>query len=747
VKTIRIRRVDDENLPVNRAAVRRAQEILRAHFSSVPEDEIERLGEKLRSPFQQRFRSVLFAAETAPGRCAGFALLYHDPVADFCFLDYLSSEKGFAAAAAERALYRRARQEASALSARGLFLECLPDEKALCPDQAAWRKNRAALRFFESFGARPIVNTRYGAPRDPPDIALPYLVADDLGRRAGLELDFVRRAVRAILKRRSAHRFPTERISSTVESFADDPVRLRPYRYGDGPAELRRVDPPASEPAVLVVSDPALPLPGPGTRRGNAADALHVLLSTTGSKRLFRRRAAQSFPEKHLSAVHAPELIAHLRQAGREIKRDQSPVPFVFPGPVSERLPRAYLARSGRYCPDTLTPLWRGVYRAARSATDGSLTAARALTEGEKAAYALVRPPGHHAERERCAGGCYFNNAAVAGHYLSAFGKVAILDLDGRHGNGLQEIFYRRADVLTVSLHAHPRCAYPYFSGFEDERGEGPGEGFNLNLPLGPQTDGKAYRRALERGLRAILDFKPGFLIVALGFEGPAGRRPFPPGEYFARGEMIAEMGVPVLVTQEGGKGGRLLGKNARAFFAGLLSRPDSSLLSRRFERRGEDRLSFRYEVRTEDRSRIREIVEATAVFNPAEIEMAVELADDRLAQGPASGYHFVFADYRESTIGYSCYGPIDGTVGSFDLYWIAVHPDSQGKGWGRDLLKETERRIRALGGTRIYIDTSNRPHYAETRAFYESGGYRLAALLDDFYAKGDAKTIYCKEL
>lgn len=499
------------------------------------------------------------------------------------------------------------------------------------------------------------------------------------------------------------------------------------------------VAPPVPGPAVLVVSDRAPPRPAAG-RGGKKATALPVLLSGDRSHRCFRRIAARAFPDKHLDAVHAPELIAHLRQGGREAPRGQSLVPFVFPIRAPERLPGDYLARTGCYCPDTLTPMGRDVYPAARAAVDAALTAARSLAEGEKAAYALLSPPGHHAERGHCGGGCYFNNAAVAGHYLSAFGKVAILDLVGNHGNGLQEIFYRRADVLTVSLHAHPRAAYPYFSGFEDERGEGPGEGFNLNFPLSAKTDGTAYRRTLERALRAILEFKPGFLIVGLGGVGTAA-------QCFARGEMIAELGVPVLVIQEGGRDGKTIGRLAGAFFAGLLSRPDASLLSRRFERRGEDLLSFRYEVRMEDRIRIREIVEATAVFNPDEIDMAVELADSRLAQGPASGYHFVFADHREATIGYSCYGPIPGTVGSFDLYWIAVHPDGQGKGWGRDILKETERRIRGLGGTRIYIDTSNRPHYAETRAFYESGGYRLAALLDDFYARGDAKTIYCKVL
>jgi len=146
-----------------------------------------------------------------------------------------------------------------------------------------------------------------------------------------------------------------------------------------------------------------------------------------------------------------------------------------------------------------------------------------------------------------------------------------------------------------------------------------------------------------------------------------------------------------------------------------------------------------------EDPERIRYLVQATGFFAPAEIQVAEELAQERLSRGDASGYHFVMADCGDRLIGYTCYGPIACTLSSFDMYWIAVHPQSQGKGMGRRLIEQTERLIRKSGGTRIYVETSQRPQYDGTRAFYERMDYRREAVVPDFYAPGDGKVIYCK--
>lgn len=153
----------------------------------------------------------------------------------------------------------------------------------------------------------------------------------------------------------------------------------------------------------------------------------------------------------------------------------------------------------------------------------------------------------------------------------------------------------------------------------------------------------------------------------------------------------------------------------------------------------------FREEVREGDETAVRGIVAATGFFRLDEVEVAVELVRERRLRGPDSGYFFVFAELGGRTVGYTCYGPIACTVGSFDLYWIAVHPSHQGRGLGRLLMRAAEERIAAAGGRHIYVETSSREQYHPTRAFYEAHGYREVAILPDFYAPGDGKVVCVK--
>jgi GNAT superfamily N-acetyltransferase len=143
----------------------------------------------------------------------------------------------------------------------------------------------------------------------------------------------------------------------------------------------------------------------------------------------------------------------------------------------------------------------------------------------------------------------------------------------------------------------------------------------------------------------------------------------------------------------------------------------------------------------------VRRLVESTGFFSRSEIDVAEELVMERIAKGPASGYHFVFVAVNGQTAGYTCYGPIPMTASAFDLYWIVVAPESQGKGIGRLILLETERLIRQAGGAIVYAETSGRPQYATTRTFYERMGFRVASVLEDFYAPGDSKVTYAKQL
>jgi ribosomal protein S18 acetylase RimI-like enzyme len=161
--------------------------------------------------------------------------------------------------------------------------------------------------------------------------------------------------------------------------------------------------------------------------------------------------------------------------------------------------------------------------------------------------------------------------------------------------------------------------------------------------------------------------------------------------------------------------------------------------------------IQFRTQVVASDSEDVARLVKATGFFSPMEVEVAVELVQERRLKGEASGYHFLMAQHGQSgqgpLLGYGCFGPIPCTLSSFDLYWIVVHPEAQGQGLGKRLLTMCEEEIIQLGGIRAYAETSSRPQYHPTRCFYERCGYALEATLADFYAPGDHKVVYCKVL
>ena len=157
--------------------------------------------------------------------------------------------------------------------------------------------------------------------------------------------------------------------------------------------------------------------------------------------------------------------------------------------------------------------------------------------------------------------------------------------------------------------------------------------------------------------------------------------------------------------------------------------------------------LELREELRPGDPARVYALAAATGFFSREEAEVAAELAEERLTRGAASGYHFLLAEEAGELLGFACFGPIPCTRGAYDLYWIVVRPDRQGGGLGRLLLTAAEARIAAAGGRRVYIDTSSRPQYAPTRAFYRACGFHQEALLADFYDRNDGKAIFCKVL
>jgi len=571
----RIRRIYDDVLPVNREAIARVQAILRAQFPALAEKDVRKLPEQLRNPLKYRFRSILYVADDQRGRVKGFALLLHEPELRFGYLEYISAAEKMTGRGIGGALYERLREEALALGTLGLFFECLPDDPALCRDPETLRQNRARLKFYEKYGARPFAGTAYETPVKPGEDNPPYLVFDDLGQGGLPSREEARGIVRAILERKYAHLCPRPYIEMVVDSFRDDPVRLRDFRYirREAPLPVGRALPEDQRIALVVNDRHDI---HHVRERGYVESPVRIRSIRREIERsgLFEEVPVRRFSEKHIRAVHAADFVDYLQAVCARLQPGEAVYPYVFPIRNVARPPRERAVRAGYFCIDTFTPLTRNAYLAAKRAVDCSLTCARHLLAGRRLAYALVRPPGHHAESRVFGGFCYFDNCAVAAHYLSAFGRVAVLDIDYHHGNGTQEIFYGRSDVLTVSLHGHPRFAYPYFSGFEDERGAGEGTGSNLNLPLPEQLDGAGYRQALERAIKRIGRFRPQFLVVALGLDtakgDPTGTWSLVAADFAENGRMIGRLGLPTLIVQEGGYDSRVLGGNARHFFAGL---------------------------------------------------------------------------------------------------------------------------------------------------------------------------------
>ena len=570
----RIRCVYDDATPADKEAISQVQQILQAQFPGLAKRDIAKLPKQLRNPFKYRFRSILFVAEVARGRVQGFALLLHEPVLKFCYLDYISTAKRRTGGGIGSALYERVREEALSLNTIGLFFECLPDTPRLSPNKVIRKQNASRLRFYERYGARPIINTAYETPLKPGDDNTPYLVYDDLGQGQDLPRDKAREIVRAILERKYGRVCPANYIEMVVESFKDDPVRLRQPKYIKKAPLPTRGHIPLDKRIVLVINDRHLIHHIEELGYVESPVRIDAILEELDKTELFNKIAPRRFSERYIRAVHDEQYVDYFNKVCANLKPGQSIYPYVFPVRNMARPPKELPVRAGYYCIDTFTPINRNAYLAARRAVDCALTAARQILGGYRLAYALVRPPGHHAERRSFGGFCYFNSAAVAAEYLSAYGKTAVLDIDYHHGNGSQVIFYERSDVLTISIHGHPSFAYPYFSGFADEKGEGTGRGYNINIPLPEKLDGDGYRKALADALKRLGRFLPRFLVVSLGLdtakEDPTGSWSLEARDFEAIGKMIGSLHLPTLVVQEGGYDTRVLGINARHFFSGL---------------------------------------------------------------------------------------------------------------------------------------------------------------------------------
>jgi acetoin utilization deacetylase AcuC-like enzyme/GNAT superfamily N-acetyltransferase len=570
----RIRPIYDTTVPVDAQSVEQVQAILAERFPLIAAEEVANLPATLKNPLGKGYRTIVFVAEGHRRVVQGFALLCHFSDLRFCYLDYLSVGLRHGGRGVGSALYGRVREEALALGDTALFFECLPDDQTLCRDPELLCENVARLRFYERYGARPIINTAYETPLTAEDDCAPYLVADPLDRPFRLTRERARHVIRAVLERKYREKCPPEYVRMVLDSIPSGNLALREPRYAvRTPAPAAPGISPDRRIALVCNENHAI---HHIRERGYVESPVRMrsILREIEKTGLFLRKAPRHFSERHITAVHDRQFVSYLRTVCSNLPEKKSVYPYVFPIRNAARPPKELAVRAGYYCIDTFTPLNGNAYTAARGAVDCGLTAAEELLAGRRLAYALVRPPGHHAEARAFGGFCYFNTAAVAAQHLCAHGRVAVLDVDYHHGNGTQNIFYTRDDVLTVSIHGHPRFAYPYFSGFEEERGEVPGVGFNRNYPMPEEVDGERYAETLRRALKVMADFDPAFVIVGLGLDpakgDPTGTWSLGARDFFRNGRLIGALGKHTLVVQEGGYRIRSLGVNAANFFEGL---------------------------------------------------------------------------------------------------------------------------------------------------------------------------------
>jgi acetoin utilization deacetylase AcuC-like enzyme len=328
--------------------------------------------------------------------------------------------------------------------------------------------------------------------------------------------------------------------------------------------------------------------PGGELHRGETVSAFECprradeILATLQSMAIGPVSPPDDFPDHTVTRVHDEGYTQFLRRAFEEWSAlgrtgDAAAQTWAVRGMRSDRVPESLDGRLAYYSFDTSTPITAGTWTAARSAANVALTAARLLeTTGERGTFALCRPPGHHAAADYYGGYCFLNNAAIAAQYLRDQGamRVGILDIDYHHGNGTQSIFYGRDDVPFASIHADPASDYPYFLGYADERGSGPGEGYNRNLPLARGAAWGAWGDALDDACNWLAGLGVEAVVVSLGVDtfelDPISAFRLSSDDYLRVGGRLARLGKPVLFVMEGGYALDHIGRNVANVLEGF---------------------------------------------------------------------------------------------------------------------------------------------------------------------------------
>ncbi|NLY26948.1 MAG: histone deacetylase family protein [Alcaligenaceae bacterium] len=261
-----------------------------------------------------------------------------------------------------------------------------------------------------------------------------------------------------------------------------------------------------------------------------------------------------------------PEVLPNLSPyySGRHDRARRDPCPST-----------SIIAQAGYYLTDLSCPIGPHTWTSALRSTHSAIAAADWVAQSRRMAYALCRPSGHHAHFDRAGGFCYLNSSAMAAQRLrETFANVAVLDVDAHHGDGTQNIFYHRADVMTLSVHADPTNYYPFYTGYSHERGYGSGHGYNVNIPLPHGATNDVFMNAVDNALTTLRDFRPQALVLALGFDtykdDPISVLKLDHSAYRQLGERIGALSLPTVVVQEGGYLVSAIGDALDAFLAGL---------------------------------------------------------------------------------------------------------------------------------------------------------------------------------